>query len=252
MKKNRVGLITLTVLLLGLVIAPWANATICDDAGSNDYLPTVDVALLNAVLSLLGTIPVDMAFDQSINLLFDHTMTINVDSAINLGGVDFLVTPAVGSIVVALNLDAWAGDMTIEMTHAPCRDCAQEYSDCTSDCDDDYDECCTYWGCEIPCGIVWTACEAVCAGARVACEVVETACQAEGAGIDLLLDGTTAGLGFDSAVVEQEADVCVTEDCEAVHPLVGTDVTINGFDLLLFPEGDPHRKQDKPCIQVHN
>jgi len=239
MKKNRSCTMILIVLLLALVIAPWANATVCDDQpGAVDYLPTVDSSLLNAVLNLLGEIPIDLDFDQNINLLYDHTMTLSIDSAINLAGINFEVTPGTGSIGVLLHLPAWAVDMTINITHGDFRNCSAEYNACRDDCDDDYDACCTYPLCDLVCGPIWVGCEALCAGALGLCHTDNGARTLENEGIDLLLDDSTAGLSFDSTDVSQVADVCVTETCEAVHPLVSTDADIQGLHLALLPEGD--------------
>jgi hypothetical protein len=64
-------------------------------------------------------------------------------------------------------------------------------------------------------------------------------CQGEAAGIDLLLDGATAGVSFTSATVTQTADVCVNGSCQAIHPVESTEADIVGFHLDLLPTGDP-------------
>ncbi len=253
MKTKRYGNILLIVAFIVLGTAQGGYATICDsDPDAVPYTPTVDPSLLNGVLNMLGEIPILIDVDRNINLLYDHTMVLTMESNINLAGVDFLVTPGNGSIEVELSLPAWGAEMNIAMTHAPCRDCNAENNSCTGDCDDDQDNCvndCTSssdfpcfgsrFCCEnIECGPEWVVCEGLCAAATAVCEVSYLACFAEKEGIDLLLDGTSAGLSYDSATVSQVADVCVTGECEAVHPLESTDAAFSGFYLQLFSEGD--------------
>jgi hypothetical protein len=218
MKAKRIGIVLLLAGILALGLSPGVRATTkCDtDPDAISYQPSVDPSLLNSVLNLLGEIDVDFTFGPGISLLFDHTLNLTVNSAINLEGVDFLVTTGVGHIEVDLALPAWAGDMTITIDHAPCRNCDAEYN-----------ACCTYPFCQVPCGIEWGL-----------CEPVMLACQGEAAGIDFLLDGATAGVGFNSATVTQTADVCVLGNCEAIHPVESTDANMTGFHLRLLPEGD--------------
>jgi hypothetical protein len=218
MKAKRMGIILVLAGILALGLSPGVGATtVCDtDPDATPYQPTVDPVLLNGVLNFLGEIDVNLPFEVDIELLYDHTLILALDSAINLRGVDFMVTTEPGSIEVELALPAWEADMTISIDHDPCRDC-----------DAEYDECCTYPFCEVPCGAAW-----------LLCEPDMLACQGEAAGIEFLLDGATAGVSFSSATVTQTADVCVNGSCEAIHPVESTNANMTGFHLQLLPEGD--------------
>jgi len=242
MKENRFvpNLIIITLLNFGL--APGIFATVCDDdPDAIDYEATVDINLLNALLDLLGEIPVEYTYERPINNYYDHTLHLTLRSGINLAGIDFMVTPTAGSIEVELSLPAWSAYWTLTVSHALCRWCGGEHSECVQACDANYYACCTYFGCEFNCGPPWTACLAACAEDRVLCEADRALCLNEGAVIDDLLQGYTTGMSYTSATVEQVADVCVlSTDCSAVHPLVLTDATLNGFYLKLFPTGDPY------------
>ncbi len=240
MKENRYVPILMIVALLTFGFAPMAFATVCDDdPDAIDYQAIVDVNLLNAVLNLLGEIPVEYTFDRPANLYYDHTLHLTLRTGINLAGIDFMVTPAVGSIKVELSLPAWSAYWTLTFSHAPCQWCGGVHSECVQACDSTYYACCTYFGCEFNCGPSWTYCLANCAEDRLVCEAGRTLCLNEGAAINNLLNGATTGMSYSSATVEQVADVCVlSADCSAVHPLVSTEATLNGFYLKLFPTGD--------------
>ncbi|MEW6442301.1 MAG: hypothetical protein AB1640_15290 [bacterium] len=240
------------VVLLALCCALascWATgagaATVCDtDPTMIDFEPTVDPTLLNDVLNLLGTIPIDYTYSEWVTLLFTHTLNLNLVSEIPLEGVDFAVTTLPGSLQVLLTLPAWSANMTLTVDNAWCRNCDAEYNSCAADCDSDYDACmedCGGWPwCVISCGAEWTVCEGLCAGAFAICTPVRLACEAENAALQVLLDGYTAGLGFTSATVTQTADVCMTDTCmQVMSPLESTDAILSGFSLRLFPEGDP-------------
>ena len=242
MKENRFVPLLVIVALLTFGFAPGAFATVCDDdPDAIDYQPTVNIDLLNAVLDLLGQIPVDFTFDRPATFNYNHTMRLTLRSGINLEGIDFAVTSAVGGIRVELSLPAWSAYWTLNILHETCRWCGGEHSECVQTCDSNYYACCTYFGCEFNCGPTWTNCLALCAEDRILCEADRALCLNEGAVIDDLLQGFTTGMSFSSARVEQVADVCVlSADCSAVHPLVSTDATLNGFYLKLFPTGDPY------------
>ncbi len=241
MKENWFVPILMIVALLPFGFAPGVFATVCDDdPDAIDYQAIVNIDLLNATLNLLEEIPVEYTFDQPISLYYDHTLHLTMRSGINVAGVDFIITPAVGSIKVELSLAAWSAYMTLTISHATCQWCGGVHSDCINACDSNYYACCTYLGCQFNCGPTWASCLAGCAEDRILCEADRALCLNEGAAINDLLQGATIGLNFSSATVEQVADVCaLSADCSAVHPLVSTDATLNGFYLKLFPTGDP-------------
>ena len=241
MKAKRIGIILLLAGILALGLSPGVRATTeCDtDPAAIPYQASVDPSLLNGVLNLLGEVDVNLPFAVPIDLLYDHTLNLTLDSAINLRDVDFMVTTDLGSIEVELALPAWETDMTITIDHAPCRNCGAELDDCEDDCSDDYDDCCTYPLCELVCGPIQGVCLAACGAEWLVCEGDVVLCQGEAAGIDVLLDGATAGVSFNSATVTQTADVCVNGTCEAIHPVESTDANMVGFHLQLLPEGDP-------------
>ena len=64
------------------------------------------------------------------------------------------------------------------------------------------------------------------------------ACELENSIFDWILEGQTALVSWDSAQITQTADICITGDCEAVHPLESTTAVAEGlvFDLL-EPDG---------------
>jgi len=243
MRKIRfgVGLVIACVLAMGVSPGVMA-ATECDDDQIlfTKYEPTVDPSLLNALLNLLGSVPVQFSFDVPFNILYDHTLHLTVNSSIPLGGVNFLVETEVGGITVTLGLPPWGTSLGVEVSHGASRNCGAEYSACTDVCDDEYNACCTYWGCDVICGPIWLYCESLCAGAWTLCEADNAARWAENGAIDLLLNENVAAIGWTGVTVEQWADVCVIRQgghCLAIHPLVGTDVTIQNFGLILFPPG---------------
>jgi len=122
-KRNRMGLVFLLAFLLTLGLSPGAKAdTVCDDADLTfaDFTPTVNPALLDGLLNLLGAIPIVQTFDVPIHLLYDHTLHLTVDSSIPLDEATYRVTAAMGSVKVVLDLLAWQDEMTIAVTHAPC------------------------------------------------------------------------------------------------------------------------------------
>ena len=130
--RRLIGLLAL--LLCSLAIDEEVTATtVCDtDPAAVRYTPTIDPILLNSVLDLLGEIPIDFTFDQGISFLYSHTLHLTVHSQINLEGVDFFVTPSLGSVRVQLNLPAWSANMTTSMSHAACRNCQAEYDSCVT------------------------------------------------------------------------------------------------------------------------
>jgi hypothetical protein len=239
--KSTVFLIALVACFLGLTAGTETRATtICDtDPAAVPFRPTVDPTLLNAAIDTLGAIDVSKTTSSSVNLLYRHTLYVTLDSLIDIGGADFMVTPGFGSLEVELAVPAWNTNLSTSMSHAACRNCSSEYNSCVDDCDDDYDDCCTYWGCEVICGPIWVACEGICLGAVPICETDALACVAEREAINLLLSGHNFGMSFSSADVTQTADICVTGDCDVPNPEESTVADLNGFTLHLFPTGDP-------------
>lgn len=236
-----VFIVALLSSLLGLGSSTETQATtICDtDPAAVPFRPTVDPTLLNALLDTLGAIDVTKTSSSNVSLLYGHTLHVTLDSLIDLGGADFIVTPGFGSLEVELAIPGWNANLSTSMTHAACRNCSSEYNSCVSGCDRSYNSCCTYFGCELICGPIWVGCEGVCAGAVPICETSALACAAERAAIDLLLSGYNFGLSFSSASVTQTADICVSADCNVPNPLESTIADLNGFTLHLFPTGDP-------------
>ncbi len=59
-----------------------------------------------------------------------------------------------------------------------------------------------------------------------------------GCGLENLIvnavSGGIYGFGFESGLLTQDSDVCITGDCEAVHAHTDTDFFINGFKLNIF------------------
>lgn len=223
-KRFGVGLILACLLALGL--SPGVMATTeCDKGAAGPYVPyepTVDPSLLNAVLNLLGEIPIDFTYDYPFRIAFAHTLHLNIDSAISVAGVDFLVETDVGSITVTLSLPVWRTNMTATVGHTACRNCDAERTQCYANCGGDY------W-CRLGCDANYGSCLV---------DPVRLACEAEKAAINLIVgNGLTAGVGFTSATVEQWADVCVNGACQAIHPLEGTEANVNGFYVNLFPAG---------------
>lgn len=233
--------VALVSCLLAMATGTQTEATtVCDtDPAAVPFRPTVDPTLLNALIDTLGAIEVNRTSSSSVTLLYRHTLYVTLDSLIDLGGADFIVTPGIGSLEVDLAIPGWNANLSTGMSHAACRNCGAEYDACVDDCDADYNRCCTYWGCELICGPAWLVCEGVCAGAIAVCEVDVLACSAEREAINLLLSGHNFGMSFASADVTQVADICVTGDCNVANPLESTDANLNGFLLHLFPTGDP-------------
>jgi hypothetical protein len=236
-----VFIVTLVSCLLGLASSTETQATtICDtDPAAVPFRPTVDPTLLNALIDTLGAIDVTKTTSSNVSLLYGHTLHVTLDSLIDLGGADFIVTPGFGSLEVELAIPGWNANLLTSMTHAACRNCSSEYNSCVNGCDSSYNSCCTYFGCEVICGPIWVGCEGICAGAVPICETSAAACAAEGAGVNLLLSGYNFGLSFSSASVTQTADICVSADCNVPNPLESTIADLNGFTLHLFPTGDP-------------
>jgi|GEM_PF-2709891 len=232
------------VALVSSLLGPASNTetqatTLCDtDPAAVPFRPTVDPTVLNALIDTLGAIDVTSTNNQSVTLLYRHTLHVTLDSLIDLGGADFIVTPGFGSLEVELAIPGWNSNLSTSMSHASCRNCSAEYNACASDCDDDYDDCCTYFGCELICGPVWVTCEGICAGAFPICETSVLACAAEREGVNLLLGGHSFGMSFSSASVTQTADICVAGDCDVPNPLENTVADLNNFTLHLFPTGD--------------
>ena len=233
--------VALVSCLLGTATGTQTEATtICDtDPAAVPFRPTVDPTMLNALIDTLGAIDVNKTSSSNVTLLYRHTLHVTLDSLIDLGGTDFIVTPGFGSLEVDLAIPGWNANLSTSMSHAACRNCGAEYNTCVGGCDSDYNSCCTYWGCEVICGPVWVACEGVCAGARGVCETDVLACSAEREAIDLLLSGHNFGMSFASADVTQVADICVTGDCNVPNPVESTVADLNGFSFQLFPTGDP-------------
>jgi len=269
-KKKQFGHLLLVAALLAFGITPGAQATICDDdPAAILYEPTVEPAGLNRVLNMLGEIPiVDFSLEQPFVENFVHTLNLVMNGAIDLSGVDFAVTPGPGSIEVDLNLPSWDSDMFITVSHDPCRDCNAEYAGCTGPCYSTYDACVipcdpnynacvancdpgplydlcvgicdvardTCWG---GCTLQRDACITGCGVAKAGCDLNVAACNFEANFLDAFLDGHTIGMSFDSGTVSQVADVCVTGDCQAVHPYVSTSVNLVNLHVEYFPEDDP-------------
>ncbi len=236
----RTVLLLSSLLILGLS-PPGAEATsVCDtDPAAVRYTPSVDPTLLNALVDTLGAVDVTSTSSRNASLLYGHTLYVTLDSEIDLGGADFIVTPGFGTLEVELAIPGWSTNLSTTMSHSACRDCGNEYDSCVNDCDDDYDDCCTYFGCEAICGPIWLACEGLCAGAYPVCLADVGLCIAEREGIDLLLSGHAFGMSFSSASLTQTADICVSGNCEPEFPEETTIADLNGFTLHLFPTGDP-------------
>ncbi len=240
------------ILTLGL--CPVAEATtICDtDPAATPYTPTVDPTLLNALIDTLGAIDVSKTSGTGVRLLYNHTLNVTLNSSINLGGADFIVTPGFGTMEVDLMIPGWSTNLSTSMTHAACRNCNAEYTSCNNGCDNTYNSCVSgcvnnpsfpCYGvqlcCETGCGTAWTACQGVCAGAYPICQTDAAACSAERAAINVLLSGYSFGMSFSSASVTQNADICVSGECQPKFPVETTVADLNGFTLHLFPTGDP-------------
>ncbi len=235
-----VFILALVSCLLGLASSTETRATtVCDtDPAAVPFRPTVDPTLLNALIDTLGAIDVSNTSSASVNLLYRHTLYTTLDSLIDLGGADFIVTPGLGSLEVDLTIPGWNTNLSTSMSHAACRNCDAEYNSCVSGCDSSYNSCCTWWGCEVVCGPIWLVCEGVCAGAYPICWADVGLCVGEREGINLLLSGHSFGMSFSSALVTQTADICVSGGCDVLNPLENTDANLSGFTLHLFPTGD--------------
>jgi hypothetical protein len=240
-RGRNIGAVLVLSSLLTFGLSPGVfGTTVCDtDPEAVRYTPSVDPTLLNALIDTLGGIDVLTTSSAGVGLLYSHTLHVTLDSFIDLAGTDFIVTPGFGSLEVELAIPGWSSNLTTSMSHAACRNCSAEYNSCTDDCDDDYDDCCTYFGCEVICGPIWVGCEALCAGARGVCEADVLLCIGEREAIDFLLSGHSFGMSFSSASVTQTADVCVTADCGVANPLESNVADLSGFSLDLFPTGDP-------------
>jgi hypothetical protein len=242
-KRNQGIVLSVALIscMVGMGSGTEADATtICDtDPAAVRFRPSVDPTLLNAVIDTLGAIDVNRTSSSNVTLLYRHTLHVTLDSLIDLGGTDFIVTPGFGTLEVELAIPGWNADLSTCMSHAACRNCSAEYNSCVSGCDRDYNSCCTYWGCEIICGPIWVGCESLCAGAFPVCEGDVALCNGEAEAIDLLLSGHRFGMSFASASVTQTADICVTGECGVPNPLESTVADLNGFLFHLFPTGDP-------------
>ena len=217
------GLLVIVALVSCLI--GWASSTdtqattICDtDPAAVTFQPTVDPTLLNALIDTLGAIDVNSTSNTNVSLLYGHTLHVTLDSLIDLGGADFIVTPGFGSLEVELAIPGWNANLLTSMSHAACRNCSAEYNSCVTGCDSSYNSCCDFWGCELICGPIWVACEGICAGAFPICETSVLACVGEREGVNLLLSGYNFGLSFSSASVTQTADICVGADCNVPTP----------------------------------
>jgi hypothetical protein len=239
-RKRTYGSVFLLACILTLGLGSGALATtVCDtDPDAVPYTPTVNPDRLNALLDTLGSIDIDYVFNVPVSLLFSHTLNLSMNSAIDLAGVDFIVTPGLGTLEVELAIPAWSTSLSTSMSHAACRNCGSEYNSCLDGCDDDYDDCCDYFGCELICVPILVACDAGCLGALGLCEPVELACEGEGAAIDLLLGGNNFGMSFASASLTQTADICVEGNCRPSFPAESTVADLSGFSFQLFPETD--------------
>jgi hypothetical protein len=211
----------------------------------------VDPTLLNALINTLGAIDVNSTSHRNVSLLYGHTLHVTLDSLIDLGGADFIVTPAFGSLEVELAIPGWNANLLTSMSHAACRNCSAEYNSCSSGCDSSYNSCVNScvanssfpcfgvrFCCEGQCAPGLALCETGCAGAFPICETSVLACVGEREGVNLLLSGHNFGLSFSSASVTQTADICVGSDCNVPNPLESTIADLNGFTLRLFPTGD--------------
>lgn len=227
-------------------------ATICDKAPAVKFRPTVDPTLLNAVLDTLGAIRVTRTSSTSVSLLYGHTLYVTLNSLINIGGADFVVTPGFGSLEVELAIPGWSTNLSTSMSHAACRNCGTELSTCQSGCNSSYNSCVNScvnnpsfpcYGvrlcCETGCAPALGTCLTGCGGAFLLCEPDQLACEAERAAINTLLSGHRFGMSFSSASVTQTADICVTGDCNVANPEETTVASLSGFTLHLFPTGDP-------------
>ena len=265
-----VFILALISCLLALASSTETRATtVCDtDPAAVPFRPTVDPTLLNAVIDTLGAIDVSKTSSASVNLLYRHSLYTTLDSLIDLGGADFIVTPGLGSLEVDLTIPGWNTNLSTSMSHAACRNCDAEYNSCVGGCDSAFNSCmngcvpgcvntcdddwwlppCFGWRdccvvecdiiCGTPCGASWTACEGICAGAYPICWADVGLCVGEREGIDLLLSGHNFGMSFSSALVTQTADICVSGGCDVLNPLENTGADLSGFTLHLFPTGD--------------
>jgi len=252
--RNNYGVVLLLSSILTFGLSPGALATtVCDtDPAAVEYAPTVDPTLLNALIDTLGVIDLNTTSGQGIGLLYSHTLNVTLNSFIDLAGADFIVTPGFGTLEVELMIPGWSTNLSTSVSHASCRNCDLEYDSCANGCDSSYNSCVNScdnnpsfpcYGlracCQTECGPGWVACEAICAGAIAVCETSVGFCQAERAGIDLLLSGHSVGMSFSSASLTQTADICVSGECQPTFPVENTDATLNNFTLHLFPTGDP-------------
>ena len=237
------GLVVIVALVSCLI--GWASGTetrattICDtDPAAVPFRPTVDPTLLNALIDTLGAIDVNSTSSTNVSLLYGHTLHVTLDSLIDLGGADFIVTPGFGSLEVELAIPGWNANLLTSMSHAACRNCSAEFNSCTNGCDSSYNSCCDFIACDLYCGPIWVACNTGCTGAFPICETSALACAGEREGVNLLLSGYNFGLSFSSASVTQTADICVGADCNVPNPVESTIADLNGFALHLFPTGD--------------
>ncbi len=275
MKDKQFGLILLVagVLVLGLV--PGVKAvSVCDtDPACVSYEPTADLDQLEAQLDLLGS--ADLFWEDTgayspgtLFPLFNHTLTLTLDSTVSLEGAGALITPAPGSIEVQLVLPPWQDALDVSMDH-DCPDCTADYNDCVAPCDTNlatcnnecttgyntcYSNCLatmplcplccqtscgTLWApCKPACTVLWVGCEGQCFGAAGLCAPFEVACTAESNLIENFLLQDSYELSFDSATVTQTADVCMTGDCEPISPLENTSVVLDTFMIHLFNAGE--------------
>ena len=208
------ALLLICMMTLGGSIGAYAE-TICDtDVNAIPYEPTLDVTtFLNDLLNFMGSsgdVPLEITSDEILEGLANtHLLLMDITTSMDISGVSFSVIPAVGSLDVNLSLPGITdADVLLSVIHADCYD-PEAYSSCTDAC-----------GLDVFC--------------LLACE----ACELENSIFDGILDGQTALVSWNSAQITQTADICVTGDCQAVHPLESTTVVTEGlvFDLL-EPDG---------------
>ncbi len=253
MRMNRLGFILVIAALLALGAVPGTDATVCDDdPAAVPFYPTVDPGLINGVLATLGVIPiVDVVIEAPFVQDFEHTMNIVMNGDMDLS-VDFVVTPAVGSIEVVLTIPPWSADMFITVDHKPCYggcqadleaclpQCMVLYGGCVDDCVD-YPTCCCGGSrpcCESACSGVLHGCNLDCHGDKIWCDSVLGRCIFERDLLNNLIDEHTVGISYMESTVSQVADVCVTGACRAIAPHESTTVDLVGFHVRYFPQED--------------
>jgi hypothetical protein len=188
-------------LLLGL--APAAQATtVCDTtAGAVPFEATLDPAVLNGLLALLGTIPVNTpaTFFQLGGVCVDHRVPITFNLiSLNLGTSPFTTQTSNGRVQVNLNVPGPNGqpfEIGID---------GSDYQavNCDSVCVVEIPYIGTFSGCDVEAGI-----------ARP------------------IFSLFNVGAEWDRVTISQVADTCVLPGCTPVHPLETTTVALPGFDI---------------------